>query len=295
MKNKLFMEGGVGTEPFASNVCENAFPGPLCESASTNYTMSLEKPDVGGLNEVTPFPVSRIEDAPNQWSLSLEKRAFDVTCVILCMPLLVPILLITAIAVRLTSRGPVFFLQQRIGRFGKPFTILKFRTLAHFKKSARPAVTTNNCEEFTPVGRILRHAKLDELPQVINVLRGDMTMVGPRPKLPEHQIGILQCRPGITGAATIVFAREGKTLANIPKRSLDEYYREVVLPLKWQLDTEYMAKASFFTDLNLILCSVFRRWGSSIVLESYNSQFIERWRKKHVTNWQSVASVSADQ
>jgi lipopolysaccharide/colanic/teichoic acid biosynthesis glycosyltransferase len=122
----------------------------------------------------------------------------------------------------------------------------------------------------------LRHWKLDELPQVFNVLVGDMSLVGARPKLPEHQIGELQCRPGITGAATIAFARESKMLASIPKNELDDFYREVVLPTKMSLDVEYMARATFLSDLNLILKSATRHWGdSSISLEDMTQETLE--------------------
>ncbi len=124
----------------------------------------------------------------------------------------------------------------------------------------RPSVTTSINQRFTPVGPFLRRWKLDELPQLINVLRGDMSVVGPRPKLADHQTICLNCRPGITGRATIVFAREEMVLSPLPSCQLDGIYHKVVLPLKQQLDEEYMANATLASDLKLIVKSVFRKW-----------------------------------
>ncbi len=180
-------------------------------------------------------------------------------------PLLVPIYLAIAVAVRLTSSGPVLFLQKRVGRNGELFTILKFRTLVHSEDAAHHAVTTTENQRFTPVGPFLRRLKLDELPQLLNVLVGDMSLVGARPKLPEHQVSDLQYRPGITGAATYAFAREEKVLSRIPKHYLDTYYHTVILPAKRRLDEEYMAHATFRTDLKLIVNSVLRRWDDSVM------------------------------
>jgi lipopolysaccharide/colanic/teichoic acid biosynthesis glycosyltransferase len=140
-------------------------------------------------------------------------------------------------------------------------------------------VTTADNQRFTPVGPFLRRWKLDELPQIWNVLSGDMSLVGARPKLPEHQVCELQCRPGITGAATIAFAREESFLARLPKHDLDDYYRERILPVKHQLDLEYMARATFGSDFKLLIDTVLRRWDTSVmeklmsaVLPAENSQ-----------------------
>jgi lipopolysaccharide/colanic/teichoic acid biosynthesis glycosyltransferase len=97
------------------------------------------------------------------------------------------------------------------------------------------------------------------------VLKGDMSLVGARPKLPEHQIGELQCRPGITGAATIAFAREENFLARLPKHDLNDYYCEKILPAKHQIDAEYMARATFFSDFKLLVDTVLRRWDTSVM------------------------------
>jgi lipopolysaccharide/colanic/teichoic acid biosynthesis glycosyltransferase len=199
------------------------------------------------------------------WSLSYAKRFFDCACIIPAVPLLAPLFLLIGLAVRLTSRGPVLFKQKRMGRSGRTFTIVKFRTLEHSENRAHQTVTTADNQSFTPVGPFLRRWKLDELPQLWNVLRGDMSLVGARPKLPEHQIGELHCRPGITGAATLAFAREEHFLAQLPKHELDDYYRDRILPLKHHLDIEYMARATFASDFKLLVDTVLRRWDTAVL------------------------------
>jgi len=199
------------------------------------------------------------------WSRSGSKRIFDCACVLSMMPLLIPILAVVGLAVRLTSTGPVLFLQKRTGRNGRHFTILKFRTMVHASDNAHQPVTTCGNQLFTPVGPFLRRWKLDELPQLFNVLAGHMSLVGPRPKLAAHAISSLPCRAGITGAATVAFAREESILDRVPKQHLDAFYHSVVLPAKLRLDAEYMAKATFLSDFKLIVQSVFRRWDSVII------------------------------
>ena len=197
----------------------------------------------------------------SRWSASFSKRLFDIGCVLFSLPITLPLFLLTGLAARCTSRGPVLFKQQRMGRNGETFTIYKFRTMPVRRSSAeRPIVTTAINQRFTPVGSFLRRWKLDESPQLFNVIRGDMSLVGPRPKVPTHQSAQLNCRPGITGRATIVFAREEVTLANIPLAQLDTYYHGVILPLKQILDDDYMATATFRSDLKLLVYSVVRRW-----------------------------------
>lgn len=206
-----------------------------------------------------------VKERLSQWSRSQTKRTFDCICVVLALPFLIPVLLLIALAVRLTSSGPVLFLQERVGRNGRSFTILKFRTMTHSEDIAHNPVTTANNQRFTVVGPFLRRWKLDELPQLFNVLWGDMSLVGPRPKLAEHQIGELLCRPGITGAATIAFAREETILADLTGANLGDYYRDVILPVKHKLDVDYMAKATFHSDFALLLNTAFRRWNSSVI------------------------------
>jgi lipopolysaccharide/colanic/teichoic acid biosynthesis glycosyltransferase len=233
---------------------------------SLKVLLSEESRVLSRLEAEESWPVSR-------WSKSFVKRWFDVTCAVFSLPLVLPVLLVTGLAVRLTSRGPVMFRQQRIGRDGRPFTILKFRTMPVEKRADdRPCVTTSINQRFTPVGPFLRRWKLDELPQVFNVLRGEMSLVGPRPKLAIHQTTRLACRPGITGRATLVFACEESVLAHVPHSELETFYQDVVLPLKQQLDDEYMAEATLFSDLDLIVRSVVRRWDRTELIRLLDSR-----------------------
>jgi lipopolysaccharide/colanic/teichoic acid biosynthesis glycosyltransferase len=155
-----------------------------------------------------------------------------------------------------------------MGRYGRSFTILKFRTMIHVRHTSHHPITTADNQRFTPIGPFLRRWKLDELPQLANVLLGHMSLVGPRPKLQEHVTLDLPCRPGITGMATTVFASEETILARIPKDRLDAYYHTIVLPAKRQLDSEYMGRATFLSDLHLLVNSVLRRWDNT-ALESF--------------------------
>ena len=195
------------------------------------------------------------------WSHSRLKRCCDVALVIAALPIIAPVCLVIACAIRMGSSGPVFFRQKRIGRNGTPFTIVKFRTMVHSGRSGRGSITTINDDQITRFGRVLRIFKLDELPQVLNVLRGEMSLVGPRPRVPEQPpAGRLDCLPGITGAASLAFAREEALLAGIPRHRLDNYYSRRVIPLKQRLDDAYMARATFASDLRLLLLTVLRVW-----------------------------------
>lgn len=198
------------------------------------------------------------------WSQSGAKRIFDCGLVALALPVLVPILLAVAAGVCLTSPGPVLFLQKRVGRRGRSFTIAKFRTMLHEADARYHAVSTTENQPFTPVGPFLRRWKLDELPQIFNVLLGHMSLVGPRPKIPEHEKVEVPCRPGITGAATIAFACEEAMLERVPSHQLDDVYHSVILPAKRKIDAEYMARATFASDLRLVLNSILRRWDTSL-------------------------------
>jgi lipopolysaccharide/colanic/teichoic acid biosynthesis glycosyltransferase len=196
----------------------------------------------------------------SQWTRSAAKRVFDCVCVLLALPVVLPLFLAIGAAVRLTSRGPILFLQERAGMKGRNFTIFKFRTMVHVSGKAHHPVTTLDNQRFTSIGPLLRRLKFDELPQLANVLLGHMSLVGPRPKIPEHLLCELPCRPGVTSTATIAFAEEAAILAGIPRERLDDFYRDVVLPAKRQMDAEYLAQATFFSDLGLLIKTALRRW-----------------------------------
>lgn len=186
----------------------------------------------------------------------LAKRALDVFASAAGLVLLSPALLACAVAVRLSSPGPVLFRHTRVGRHGRPFELLKFRTMAAGAVGAQ--VTSAGDPRITPAGRVLRKYKLDELPQLVNVLRGDMSLVGPRPEVrryvdcyPERYARILELRPGITDFAAIEYRDEEQVLARSaePERA----YVQEVLPAKMELYEKYLAEQSIGTDLRLIL------------------------------------------
>ena len=183
------------------------------------------------------------------------KRAFDILCSFLGLTVLSPVLLVVSVLVAVTSPGGVFFRQERIGKDGKPFRIIKFRSMR--KDNAGLKITTGNDSRITPVGRFLRKSKIDELPQLINVLVGDMSFVGPRPEVADYvnlytpyQRQVLLVRPGITGLASIRFRNENDllTASDDPNRT----YVEQIMPRKIDLDLEYIPHASVFYDIKLI-------------------------------------------
>ena len=183
------------------------------------------------------------------------KRAFDILCSFLGLTVLSPVLLVVSVLVAVTSPGGGFFRQERIGKDGRPFRIFKFRSMR--KDNAGLKITTGNDSRITPVGRFLRKSKIDELPQLINVLVGDMSFVGPRPEVADYvnlytpyQRQVLLVRPGITGLASIRFRNENDllTASDDPNRT----YVEQIMPRKIDLDLEYIPHASVFYDIKLI-------------------------------------------
>ncbi len=185
----------------------------------------------------------------------MAKRLFDVIASALGLLLLSPLLLAAAVWVRLDSPGPVLFRQRRVGRFGVPFTIHKFRTM---RVEPGAAITVGEDPRITRSGRVLRQTKLDELPQLWDVLRGAMSLVGPRPELPRYvelypealKHAVLAVRPGITDPASLAYSHEADLLAAAadPERE----YRDVILPAKLRLSADYAARASLASDLKLI-------------------------------------------
>ena len=184
------------------------------------------------------------------------KRLFDIVCAALGLLVLSPVLLVCTLLVGLTSPGGVLFRQERIGKDGVPFTIYKFRSMR--KDNAGLKISTSHDTRITPVGRVLRKTKLDELPQLWNVLKGDMSFVGPRPEVREYtdlytpeQRQVLMVRPGITGLASIRYRNENEllTASSDPNRT----YIEEIMPAKLALDLEYIPRVCVSYDIKLIL------------------------------------------
>lgn len=166
-----------------------------------------------------------------------------------------PVLLLSAAAIALSSRGPVLFRQERVGRGGRPFTLIKFRTM---RPAAGLAVTARDDPRITAVGRLLRRTKLDELPELWNVLRGDLSLVGPRPEVPDFVDRgsaawkeILRVRPGITDPVTLRLRDEESLMAGVPG-DRDRYYREVLQPRKLSGYREYLSRRSWKSDARVL-------------------------------------------
>jgi lipopolysaccharide/colanic/teichoic acid biosynthesis glycosyltransferase len=188
----------------------------------------------------------------------IAKRVFDITVAMLGLTLLLPTILVIALAIKLDSSGPVFFLQERIGRNGRSFRIFKFRTMVDSIEHGGPLITVETDKRITPVGKFLRRYKLDELPQLTNVLAGDMSLVGPRPEVPRYvacyapdvRTTVLSIRPGITDPASIEFRRESELLAAAPDPEYE--YIHTILPLKLAYYERYVRERSFTGDLAII-------------------------------------------
>lgn len=203
------------------------------------------------------------ETAISPWTVSAGKRVFDLACAMPLALLTLPLMACIAAAIRLSSPGPVLFRQRRCGRDGHEFELFKFRTMHHRREQMGPGVTRAGDTRVTRIGRLLRKWKLDELPQFVNVLRGDMSMVGPRPdlaeylaQLPQQLRGVLHLRPGITGWATLRYRNEEQTLANVPASCLNNFYVRALLPRKARLDWAYGKRATLWTDLSVLARTV---------------------------------------
>jgi lipopolysaccharide/colanic/teichoic acid biosynthesis glycosyltransferase len=190
------------------------------------------------------------------------KRLFDIIASAVGLVLVSPLLFAAACAIKCSSRGPAFFRQQRVGRNFQPFVMYKLRTM---RDSANQGalITAEGDRRITKVGAVLRRWKIDELPQLLNVLKGDMSVVGPRPEVPSY-VGmfhddfteILRVRPGITDTASIRYAREGEILRASPDP--DTTYVTAILPDKIRLAKEYVRQATMQRDLELIFKTVIR-------------------------------------
>jgi lipopolysaccharide/colanic/teichoic acid biosynthesis glycosyltransferase len=188
------------------------------------------------------------------------KRSLDFVSALIGLIVLSPLFLITSLAIKLTSRGPVFHRGERVGLNGRLFHLYKFRTMIVDAAAIGPGITIQDDPRVTAVGRLLRSTKIDELPQLINVLKGDMSLVGPRPEDPRYvarytpeQRQVLKFRPGITSAASLVYRREEQMLNG---SDWEKVYQSEVLPAKLAIDLDYFSKRTLVSDLFLIVRTI---------------------------------------
>lgn len=185
------------------------------------------------------------------------KRIFDITASFLILFVLSPLLLIVALAVKLDSKGPVFYRQSRVGLYGRDFRIYKFRTMVRDADRMGPPITVGRDPRVTRVGRLIRKCRLDEFSQLFNVLGGSMSLVGPRPEVrryvdayrPEYMATLL-IRPGITAPSSIAFRDEDKLLTSCADP--EKTYVEKILPPKMELNLRYMDRISVLSDIKIM-------------------------------------------
>ena len=192
---------------------------------------------------------------------SFFKRILDVFSSLIALVLLSPILLLIAVLIKITSPGSVFFRQIRVGQNGRHFRLVKFRSMVQDAPQKGLSVTGKGDSRITPFGNFLRRTKLDELPELWNVLVGDMSLVGPRPEVPQYVVGhetiwkrVLSVKPGITDLATLQFRDEEAVLESA--HGLEKAYIDIVLPLKLKLAIEYVENRSFWLDIKIIVLTV---------------------------------------
>lgn len=186
----------------------------------------------------------------------MTKRLFDVVLTIIALVLLSPMMILTALVIKVSMPGPILFKQVRIGRYAKPFTIYKFRTMR--LNNSKVSVTLSNDSRITPFGNLLRKTKIDELPQLFNILKGEMSVVGPRPDVPgyydtlkgDYQV-IWQLRPGLTGLDSMCYPNEQ---AILDKESDPELYYDTVLwPDKVRLNRWYAENRNLLMDVKILV------------------------------------------
>ena len=188
------------------------------------------------------------------------KRIFDTTLSLFGLIILLPFMLIIAILIKIDSKGPIFFKQIRVTKGGREFKILKYRTM-RVGSDKYSQITVGKDERITKIGSFLRKYKLDEIPQLINVLIGDMSLVGPRPEVPKYvalytdeQKEILKVRAGITDYASIEFSDENDLLAS--EKNPEEAYIEKIMPKKIELNKKYLSEISVLADVRIILLTI---------------------------------------
>lgn len=225
-------------------------PYPVSVASVTELDASVDDSASDSLRSLRVLDES-LSATASAWSLSRTRRAMDFLAAAIALGISLPLMAVVAIAVRLSSPGPAIFRQERMGRNGHIFTLYKFRSMRTNTTHSSP-ITVAGDNRITNLGRFLRKYKLDELPQFWNVLCGDMSLVGPRPKLQHHEALHMPFRPGITGAATLAFRFEEEMLKRVPREHLDNYYDRYVKPCKARIDSRYMENATPLADLRIL-------------------------------------------
>jgi len=198
--------------------------------------------------------------------VSATRRGLDLLLAIPAVILLLPVLAIVAVWIKLDSRGPVFFLQERVGLGGRTFRIFKFRTMVTDAEQRGTQITIGHDPRITRSGHFLRKYRFDELPQLFNVLKGEMSIVGPRPEVPRYvafytdeQRQILAFRPGMTSPATIEFSNESEVLSqHADPADPETYYRAELMPAKLAIDLHYSRQATVWSDCVVIVRTLAR-------------------------------------
>ncbi len=215
--------------------------------------------------EIEEHAAVEVNPSPQRRWYPICKRLFDIGFALFGLLLLAPIGFFIALAIKLTDRGPVFYRQRRVGRHGKPFAILKFRSMIMNAERLGPAVTQDGDPRITRIGRVLRRTKLDELPQLWNVLTGEMSFVGPRPEVPRYvdrytpeQRQLLNYLPGITDLATLIFRDEETLLRNAT--NVEEFYMQHCIPRKFNLNLQYARRANLIEDFLIIMETLCPYW-----------------------------------
>jgi len=193
----------------------------------------------------------------------IAKRVFDIFFSIAGLIFLLPLLLIVSILIKLDSKGSVFFIQKRVGKNFRSFNLYKFRTMVNDNRQNNLFITSNIDPRITRVGKILRKTKIDELPQLWNVIKGDMSIVGPRPEVEKYveifrrdYKEILKIKPGITDYAAIEFRNEEGILRKYD--SIEDGYIKEILPAKIKLYKKYLKEKNFFLDIKIILLTLWK-------------------------------------
>ncbi|MCT7500221.1 sugar transferase [Aliarcobacter cryaerophilus] len=189
------------------------------------------------------------------------KRILDIVATLIGGIILLPLIIVIVIWIKTTSKGPLFYIQKRVGLNFKEFNLYKFRSMIINADKVGPSVTSGDDPRITQIGKILRKTKIDELPQLINVLKGDMSLVGPRPEVmkfveqkKEEYKKILTIKPGITDNAAIEYRNEETIMEQYENK--EKAYIDIVLPEKIKLYNEYISNISFIGDLKLILKTI---------------------------------------